>query len=546
MFRGFLKTVRFSLRTGTNPKPNLHVFNKKKIFCIAALGLLPLTFLVSSSAEQEDVDDNEVSPVNGTDEEIKSIDTVQKESNKRDYYSQKIDDYDYVIVGGGVAAESALNEMMKLGIDKQILLITQESSFPFDKVQKMTELWSKEEKSDDNPKPTYPSNVTIMHGTFQGFDIKDKVLGVTGESPIYVGYHKLLLATGSRPVLPSFPYPSSSNVIMADNYHDQSRLASILSDSPTSRVAVVGDNIWGTKLAEDIARAGSGSEKSVSLVLSGDGVLSKFLPPHVSRYLTDRLASRIDVQTRKVVKEVVSRDDKLVVSFDDDTDLHTDYVVFSLGSKPNTLFFHELEVEKQSGAFHTTSTFRAHDDVWVVGDAVAAFDPYTDELCHQMNLYNAEISGIVAANNMTKKKKKSVLPFWATIFDLTLGDIHMGFQGKIDSSLDTACVWLKGPVDFSQVKWVEGTGDDEGVLFPAIPPHQDPEYELNNVYEKGVIYYLGKDRGILGLLTWNLPSRHGYGYPLARQYTNLDDVVRAFPFEQMGPHPQDLEEIQSS
>jgi len=123
----------------------------------------------------------------------------------------------------------------------------------------------------------------------------------------------------------------------------------------------------------------------------------------------------------------------------------------------------------------------------------------------------------VAAQNMTNTETSNPTAFPS--FEGYFGEEKYTGFGRIDSQLKTVGVWQKG------------SGEN------------DHNYEKNNQYKIGTIYYL-KDNKIAGVLFWNMQPKLGFvNYFLqnSRTIENTNDLTRAIPWIEpfeMTPPPE--------
>lgn len=409
----------------------------------------------------------------------------------------------YVICGGGTAAWSAIDAILEEDPKsaKDILLITEERHFPYNRTVLSKELWEEGKKelvrSEEGAKNAVEygykakaeGKVSIIRGKrVTVLDVDDKRIALTDGTELH--YNKLLLATGGSPRLPSNVSATlasedvAANVSVFRTLEDYRRLKASL-EKDDSGAVVIGGGFLGTELAIALA---STSDK-ISLVVAEAGVLYKVLPRYLCEFLARRLS---DIGIKVVRSAVVTNASKkpgaegvvsLSVVSPDAEKVEGSNVVVAVGIDPDVGIATDagLEVDAANGGIRVNDFMMVEPDVFAAGD-VASFHDRSLGRRRVEHWDHAVVSGRIAGKNMVGQRSRYGLQsmFWS---DLTNIGVTFTAVGLVDSRLETVSVWnmSSAPV----------------VGAPSA-----------NDYTSGVVYFV-KNSEVVGAVLWN--PRKGSG-----------------------------------
>src|SRR5699024_279930 len=97
-------------------------------------------------------------------------------------------------------------------------------------------------------------------------------------------YDKLVLTTGSWPIIPPIPGIESNNVILCKTYNQAKEIIARKTDK--KKITVVGGGYIGIELVEAFAN----DDKEVTLIDGLDRVLNKYLDPEFTDILEDEIS----------------------------------------------------------------------------------------------------------------------------------------------------------------------------------------------------------------------------------------------------------------
>lgn len=213
-------------------------------------------------------------------------------------------------------------------------------------------------------------------------------------------YDKLVMTTGSRPVLPPIEGRDNKNVFFCKNWHD----AQILFEKAKNhkRIAVVGAGYIGAELAEAFSNHGH----ETTLINSDSHVLSKYF----DKKFTDKIEELYTDHNVKLELGVrvqkFSGDDELTLTTGDH-DIKADMAILCVGFQPNTELLTGKVDMMDNGAIITNEYMQSSNpDIFAAGDSAAVhFNPSeTNEYIPLAT--NAVRQGILVGKNIEKPTTK--------------------------------------------------------------------------------------------------------------------------------------------
>ncbi|NLI70170.1 MAG: FAD-dependent oxidoreductase [Firmicutes bacterium] len=209
------------------------------------------------------------------------------------------------------------------------------------------------------------ANVDLIIDTALNIDRENKTVE-TGDNGV-VGYKKLVVATGSLPIIPTFIEGYDlENVFPITK--DEVYLGKIFNELESARnVVVIGGGFIGVEFAEQIRKLG----KDVTLVEMAEACLWQAF----DREYTDDIESLmkdngIKVMTGTRVKRILGDKSVEAVEIDGGEKIPADLVILGLGMRPNGLIGQEAGLEMNAkGAIVVDQYMRTSDPhIFAVGD----------------------------------------------------------------------------------------------------------------------------------------------------------------------------------
>ncbi|MDQ0205725.1 NADPH-dependent 2,4-dienoyl-CoA reductase/sulfur reductase-like enzyme [Alkalicoccobacillus murimartini] len=189
-------------------------------------------------------------------------------------------------------------------------------------------------------------------------------------------FDKLVLATGSSPIVPPIPGVGLQNIQLAKNYHQAKEI--IEKATEANNIAVIGAGYIGVELVEAFEAYG----KHVTFIEGSDRVLNKYLDEEFTEVVEQELSEHgVQLALNETVELFVGDDAgrvKRVVTSQATYD--ADLVLLCVGFKPQTdLLKHKVDMLPNGALIVNDYMQTSHPDIYGAGDSCAV---YTTRLGH--------------------------------------------------------------------------------------------------------------------------------------------------------------------
>ena len=363
--------------------------------------------------------------------------------------------YDYVIVGGGVAAASAVKGIRSQDPTGTVAVLGSEPDKPVYRPVLTKDLWLKDDATlegsslagdlDDDDAVDLLTDTTVTQ-----LDPDAHVVRLADGSS--VGYGKLLLATGAEPrTLSVDPGPRFIYYRTAADYQ---RLRAIVDED--SHVAVVGGGYIGSEITSALVQ----NDVAVTLVLDLEDVQEQMFPRALAASLTKAFEDRGVTVVHGSVGGGEETGEGVRIRLDDGTDITADAAVIGVGVLPRTGLAEAAGLDVDNGIVVDDHLRTSAPDVYAAGDVAL----YPDALLGRRRVEHvdhAEKSGEHAGKVMAGADEAyDYTPFfWSDILDA-------GYEavGETSSRLDMVEDWKDGQVGTGVVYYVK-SGAVRGVLL---------------------------------------------------------------------------------
>jgi NADPH-dependent 2,4-dienoyl-CoA reductase/sulfur reductase-like enzyme len=334
---------------------------------------------------------------------------------------------DYLIVGGGMAADAAVRGIRELDKDGSIGLLSAERHPPYSRPPLSKALW-KGDPEDGIWRKTEELGLDLHLGA-RAVELRPDEHAVTVADGRVFTYGRLLLATGGRPrTLPGAP----EDVIAFRTVDDYRRLRERIEAG--ARVVILGGGFIGSELAASLAARGT----AVTLVVPEPAIGTRAYPEDLARSVTALFRERgVDVRTGEMAQAIRRDGKQLTVETRSGGRMSGDVVVAGLGIEPNVELAQGAGLEVGNGIL-VDAKLRAHPDIYAAGDVA---NVYSEALGVRRRVEHEDAAltmGLAAGRNMAGADEPYThLPmFYSDLFEL-------GYEavGEIDSRLETSAEW---------------------------------------------------------------------------------------------------------
>ena len=308
-----------------------------------------------------------------------------------------------VVVGANHAGTAAINTILDNYKDKEVTTFDANSNISF--LGCGMALWIGKQIAgpsglfySDKEKLENKGAKVYMETPVDSIDYDNKVVYATGKNgeKYEQEYDKLILATGSLPIVPSIKGSDLENVQLVKLYQNAQEVIEKLQSGNIKNVVVVGAGYIGVELAEAFKRNGD----DVTLVDMADTCLSGYY----DKEYTDRMSRNLEEHGIRLafgqsVKEIKGTT-KVEAVVTDKEEIKADMVVLCIGFKPNTtLGGGNLETYKNGAFLVNEKQETSIKDVYAIGDCATVFDNASKDTNYIALASNAVRSGIIAAHN---------------------------------------------------------------------------------------------------------------------------------------------------
>lgn len=383
--------------------------------------------------------------------------------------------YEYVIVGGGMTADAAVQGIRERDGEGSIAVLSAESEPPYDRPPLSKKLWSGK-PLESIWRKNAKAGADLRLGTrVAGGDAGAKTL--TDERGETYRYERLLLATGGAPRRLPF---GAEDVIYFRTLGDYRRLRELADRK--SEFLVIGGGFIGSEIAAALA----GADCKVTMVFPESGIGARIYPPKLSAFLNEYYRQRgVEMLTDDSIRTLEKRGGRFAAGTASAKSVAADAVVAGLGIVPETALAEALGLKIDNGIV-VDEQLRAAPDIFAAGDVANVYSPALEMRRRVEHEDNANTMGAMAGRNMAGASEEyDYLPyFYSDLFDL-------GYEavGEFGAGMEVFEDW------------------------------REP-------FRKGVVYYLRAGR-VRGVLLWNTWDRVEAARELIAANETLDSAALA-------------------
>jgi 3-phenylpropionate/trans-cinnamate dioxygenase ferredoxin reductase component len=343
------------------------------------------------------------------------------------------DNYSYLIVGGGMAADAAVHGIREVDADGTLGLISAEPDPPYKRPPLSKKLW-RGKPLDSVWLGTDQLGVDLHLGrTGRLLDLQHK--RVVDDRGTEYGFDKLLLATG---VTPRRLPVGGHWITYYRTLKDYQRLRQEAARG--QRFAVIGGGFIGSEIAAALAMNG----KEVVMILPEAGIGSRLFPSDLAVFLNDYYREQgVEVLTHSMVTDVVRRGDRFTVETRDTaasttSEFQVDGIVAGIGARPNVELAQTAGLAINDGIVVDPYLRTSHPDVYAAGDVALYWQSVLGQRRRVEHEDNATTMGRLAGRAMAGEQAPyEHLPF----FYSDMFDVGYEAVGDVDARLEVVADW---------------------------------------------------------------------------------------------------------
>ena len=289
-----------------------------------------------------------------------------------------------VVVGANHAGTCAINTITGFNEGDEVVVFDQNSNISFlgcgmalwigGQISKPDGLFysNKEKLESQGAKVNMNSKVERID-----FDKKFVYATLENGEKVEESYDKLILATGSLPIVPQIPGKDLENVQLVKLFQNAEEVIKKLENPDIKTIAVVGAGYIGVELAEAFER----HNKKVIIVDIANTALSSYYDPEFSALMDKNLSDHgIKLAFGETVKEIKGNG-KVEAIVTDKNEYQCDMVILAIGFRPNTELGKDYLETMSNGAYIVDETQQtSKKDVYAIGDCATVLFNSTGEI----------------------------------------------------------------------------------------------------------------------------------------------------------------------
>jgi 3-phenylpropionate/trans-cinnamate dioxygenase ferredoxin reductase subunit len=333
----------------------------------------------------------------------------------------------FIIVGGGLAGAVAAQTLREEGFDGRITLLGAEQHRPYERPPLSKDYLQGKADRDSvfvHPEQWYADHAVELRLGAAATAIDPVSRTVTTAIDRRLGYHKLLLATGSTPRRLSLPGVDLDGVDYLRNIEDSDRIKAGFARA--RRVAIIGAGWIGLETAAAARIAGL----DVTLLESSEMPLLRVLGSEVAPIFADlHRGHGVDLRCQVSVAELAGRNGAVTgLILRDGSRIDADLVLVGVGITPNTQLAARAGLDVDNGIIVDQHLRTSEPDIFAAGDVANAYNPRLDRHLRVEHWENARRQGATAAKAMLGQDAIDTRPsyFFSDQYDLGMeytGDI---------------------------------------------------------------------------------------------------------------------------
>jgi len=355
-----------------------------------------------------------------------------------------------IVVGGGLAGDTALATLRAEGYAGKLILVSEEKLLPYDRPPLSKDVLVNDGEENNvylHPENWYSENQIDLKLGCKGEVLNADAHTLKLDSGEELSYDKLLIATGANvrrlPTLEEGPIP----VYYMRTMDDSLGLRQHLSDG--KKLVLVGGGVIGLEIAASARQRGC----EVTVLEVADRVMARAVPASISSYLQQyHMDKGVEFKMGVNIEKQSTVDGQNGLLLEDGSLVPADVIVIGIGVVPNMALAENAGLECQDGIVVNKYAQTSNPDIYAVGDVSWYHDDYFDRNMRSENWMHAQNQAKSAVTNMIAEPQpySQVPSVWSDQYDVKLqtAGVLEGeeiLRGEIDSG-KFMYFYLKGGV----------------------------------------------------------------------------------------------------
>ena len=304
----------------------------------------------------------------------------------------------HIIVGAGPAGVVAAETLRKLDSSARIKIIGDEPEPPYSRmaipyllIDNIDEPGTYLRKQKEHFKEL---DIEVVVDRVSSVDASNKKVTVNGGDVFE--YDSLLVATGSKPILPPIPGIDHDRVTNCWTLEDARKISSGI--TPGASVVLIGAGFIGCIILEALVSAGA----NLTVIEMGNRMVPRMLDETCGTMLQKWCENKgVTVMTSSQVEAIEDAGDKVKVKVSGGREVEAELVISAAGVKANADFLEGSGVDLRDGAVVIDEYMQSSvEGIYAAGDVACGRDFSTGEYSVQAIQPTAVDHGRVAASNM--------------------------------------------------------------------------------------------------------------------------------------------------
>lgn len=335
----------------------------------------------------------------------------------------------FVIIGGDAAGMSAAMQIVRNSDGNEIIALEKGEIYsygacglPYVLSGKISSTQKLIARTPETFRNKYHIDARTLHEVTEVETVKKVVRGTNHQSqePFEITYDRLLIATGTRPIIPKWEGVNLKGIFSLKTIPDAKQILAYLEKEIRS-VAIIGGGYIGLEVAESFVGLG----KSVKIFERNEQIAKIFDSDMAALIHQEAIDKGIDLHFNENVIGFKGMDHVEQIATDKD-EYSVDLVIVATGVSPNTDFLKGSGIYMHgNGAIQVNPHMETNiTDIYAAGDCATQFHRIKERDVHIPLGTHANKQGVIAGLNMVNIPKSfkgvvgsSIIKF----FDLTLG-----------------------------------------------------------------------------------------------------------------------------